>query len=203
MSSYDPYASQDPNQPAPQPPYGQAAPPPYGQPAPQPPYGQAAPQPPYGQPAPQPPYGQAAPPPYGAPQYPPAGPAYGYAQYGPEEGKSFITTWLLSYFLGVFGVDRFYLGKVGTGVLKLITLGGCGIWALIDLILVLAGVTRDSQGRRLAGYDQNKRVAWVVTIILWLVGGIGTAFNAHNLPRYQNNGAAGETAIVLVVQRTV
>ena len=43
---------------------------------------------------------------------------------------------LLSIFLGSLGIDRFYLGKIGTGILKLITLGAFGIWWLIDLILI-------------------------------------------------------------------
>ena len=60
--------------------------------------------------------------------------------------KSWIATLLLSIFLGEFGIDRFYLGKVGTGILKLITLGGFGIWWLIDLILVIAGAMKDKQG---------------------------------------------------------
>jgi len=53
---------------------------------------------------------------------------------------------LLSLFLGSFGADRFYVGKIGTGILKLLTLGGCGIWSLIDLILVLAGRFKDKDG---------------------------------------------------------
>lgn len=81
----------------------------------------------------------------------------------PPEGKSFVVTWLLSLLLGGLGVDRFYLGKVGTGILKLITFGGLGIWILIDLILVLVGAQRDKRGMPLVGYDQNKKVAWIVT----------------------------------------
>ncbi|WP_035281361.1 TM2 domain-containing protein [Brevibacterium album] len=89
--------------------------------------------------------------------------------------KSFVVTWLLSYFLGVLGIDRFYLGKVGTGVLKLITVGGLGIWALIDLVIVLVGAARDSQGRPLEGYEDRKVVAWVITIVLMLIGvGVGS-----------------------------
>ncbi|WP_370526194.1 TM2 domain-containing protein [Cellulomonas sp. JH27-2] len=86
--------------------------------------------------------------------------------------KSFVATWLFAWFLGYFGVDRFYLGKVGTGLLKLVTFGGCGLWWLIDLILVLAGAQRDKEGRRLAGYDQHKKVAWIVTGVLVLIGGV-------------------------------
>ncbi|HLS33896.1 MAG TPA: TM2 domain-containing protein, partial [Brevibacterium sp.] len=84
--------------------------------------------------------------------------------------KSFLVTWLLAYFVGVLGIDRFYLGKIGTGILKLITFGGLGIWALIDLIMVLVGATRDKEGRPLAGYDQHKMLAWIVTVVLIVVG---------------------------------
>jgi TM2 domain-containing membrane protein YozV len=65
----------------------------------------------------------------------------------PLSPKSWLATLLLSIFLGEFGIDRFYLGKVGTGILKLITLGGFGLWWLIDLILVIAGAMKDSRGR--------------------------------------------------------
>ena len=60
--------------------------------------------------------------------------------------KDWLTAVLLSLFVGTLGVDRFYLGYAGLGVLKLITLGGCGIWALIDLILVALNNVPDSNG---------------------------------------------------------
>ena len=100
------------------------------------------------------------------PQQPPMpGAAYGYPKWGQaqQSNKSFLVTWLLSLLLGVLGVDRFYLGKVGTGILKLITFGGLGIWALIDLILILVNKTRDKQGLPLEGYDRHKKVALIVT----------------------------------------
>tara|TARA_R110000824_G_scaffold44603_4_gene129600 strand:+ start:2067 stop:2276 length:210 start_codon:yes stop_codon:yes gene_type:complete len=60
--------------------------------------------------------------------------------------KGFVPTLLLCFFLGVFGVHRFYVGKIGTGILSLLTLGGLGIWATIDLVMIAVGSFKDSQG---------------------------------------------------------
>jgi len=64
--------------------------------------------------------------------------------------KSWIVAVLLCFFLGVLGVHRFYVGKIGTGILQLITLGGFGIWVLIDFIMILIGKFTDKQGQPLA-----------------------------------------------------
>ena len=95
--------------------------------------------------------------------------------------KSFLAAWLLSLFLGVLGVDRFYLGKVGTGILKLITIGGLGIWYLVDLIIILVGGARDKSGNKLEGYNQHKILAIIVTVSLMAVGSITGAINSRNL----------------------
>ncbi|WP_455248997.1 TM2 domain-containing protein [Ruminococcus sp.] len=64
--------------------------------------------------------------------------------------KSKMVALLLSIFLGELGIDRFYLGYIGLGILKLITAGGFGIWWLVDLILIATGKMKTKDGQELA-----------------------------------------------------
>jgi hypothetical protein len=63
--------------------------------------------------------------------------------------KKLLPAALLCFFLGPFGAHRFYVGKTGTAVLQLFTLGGLGLWMLYDLILILTTQFRDAEGKRL------------------------------------------------------
>ena len=62
--------------------------------------------------------------------------------------KDPMTALIISLFLGCYGVDRFYVGDTGVGIVKLITCGGCGIWAIIDWFLIM-GTTREKNYNRL------------------------------------------------------
>jgi TM2 domain len=121
----------------------------YGQPQ----YGQQYGQQQYGQPQ----YGQQQ---YGQPQY---GQQYGQPQYGQQQygqpqygfpgaqtqAKDWMTTLLLCIFLGWLGVHRFYTGHTVIGIIQLLTVGGCGIWVLVDFIMILTDSYRDSNGLQL------------------------------------------------------
>jgi TM2 domain-containing membrane protein YozV len=63
--------------------------------------------------------------------------------------KRILPAGLLCFFLGIFGAHRFYVGKIGTGLLQLVTLGGLGIWWLVDLIMLVSGEFRDKEGNRI------------------------------------------------------
>ena len=64
--------------------------------------------------------------------------------------KSKTVALILSILIGTLGIDRFYLGYIGLGILKLITGGGLGIWWLIDIIMIATGKLKDANGNELA-----------------------------------------------------
>ena len=68
--------------------------------------------------------------------------------------KEYVPTVLLCFFLGFLGVHRFYVGKIGTGILMIFTLGGLGIWILIDFIVLLTGNFKDKKGK-IISYQRN------------------------------------------------
>lgn len=88
---------------------------------------------------------------------------------GSSNQKDFLLTAMFSLFLGMLGVDRFYLGYLGLGILKLITFGGLGIWYVIDLILILTGNMKSRNGQLLAGREKNLKPALIVTAIVLIV----------------------------------
>ncbi|MCK5498694.1 MAG: TM2 domain-containing protein, partial [Gammaproteobacteria bacterium] len=53
--------------------------------------------------------------------------------------KKILPAFLLCFFLGMFGAHRFYVGKIGTGIAQILTLGGRGFWALYDFIMIIIG----------------------------------------------------------------
>jgi len=94
------------------------------------------------QPYPQQPYGQPA-----GPVRPTTAP-----DGTPASDKLILPAFLLVFFLGPLGIHRFYVGKIGTGILMILTAGGLGVWALIDLIMIVVGAFKDAEGRKLLSW---------------------------------------------------
>jgi uncharacterized membrane protein YvbJ len=69
------------------------------------------------------------------------------AENGDISPKSRLATSLLAWYLGWLGVHRFYLGKIGTGILMILTFGGLAIWTIIDFIIAVTGNMKDKDGK--------------------------------------------------------
>ena len=91
------------------------------------------------------------------------------SQVPPAAPRKYLTTGLFAIFLGTLGVDRFYLGKTGSAIAKLLTCGGCGVWALVDVILLLTGGTRDAQGNPLADETPKNKRTLILIFVGWIV----------------------------------
>ena len=84
----------------------------------------------------------------------------------PEPTRSYLLTVILAVNMGFFGFDRFYLGKIGTGILKGVTFGGFGIWWFLDVYKVLANQTTDVAGAGLKGQQQRDPTILIVLAIM-------------------------------------
>ncbi len=80
-----------------------------------------------------------------------------------------MAVFFFSFVWGIFGADRFYLGKIWTGLLKLVTVGGFGIWVLVDLSQIMSGAMRDKQGRPMLEYDRYKKFAQRTVMIFTII----------------------------------
>jgi TM2 domain-containing membrane protein YozV len=86
-------------------------------------------------------------------------------ELNPSSNKSFSVAWIVSLLVGSLGIDRFYLGFTKLGILKLLTLGGFGVWYIIDFIRLGFGKQRDVRGKPLQATSGNSGIFKVLTIV--------------------------------------
>ena len=96
------------------------------------------------------------------------------------KGRSYVVTLLLAFFLGGFGIHRFYTGYILIGIVQLLTCGGCGLWAIIDLIAIALNKYNDAQGKELE--DPNPgcgMIVMIMIIISFILGGLKSVLTMY------------------------
>lgn len=90
-----------------------------------------------------------------------------------QSQRSYVVTLFLAYFLGIFGIHRFYTGYVLIGIIQLLTCGCFGLWTVIDIISLTLNKYKDAQNKELSNYNQGcALIILSVIIILFIFGGI-------------------------------
>lgn len=107
--------------------------------------------------------------------------------------RHFLAVFFFSFMWGTWAVDRFYLGKVWTGLLKLITFGGFGLWTLIDFVIIMTGHMKDKQGREMLQVAEYKKFAGKTVLIFAIVLGLVILANGLLL-------IYGVTQVIIMVQ---
>lgn len=120
----------------------------------------------------------------------------------PSKQRHFLAAFFFSFIFGVFGVDRFYLGKIWTGIFKLLTFGGLGVWALIDLNVIMSGGMRDKQGNKLLDAEKYKKFArrtiTIFTLVLVAVFIAVSAISVIIVMQFMQNG--GIDSLIRTIQ---
>lgn len=112
--------------------------------------------------------------------------------------RHFLILFFFSFMWGSFGVDRFYMGFIGTGILKLLTFGGLGFWSLSDMIIIMTGTFRDKEGRLTLQAEEYKKFAgrtilWFAIIlgVVILVNGVLLILGIYQLVTSLQGGGSG------------
>lgn len=117
--------------------------------------------------------------------------------------RHFLITFFFSFMWGTFGVDRFYMGYIGTGIIKLLTFGGFGIWTTIDLFVIMAGAMKDKQDRDMLQFAEYKKFAkktvfWFAVLlgVFILINGILLILGVFQLiSSFQNGSIPGLSSL--------
>ena len=99
-----------------------------------------------------------------------------------ESKKSWIVSLILCFFFGIFGIHNFYAKKIKIGIIQLITLGGLGIWSLIDLFYIIQQKYKDKDGNIIKKKESENEVLKLVMVfmIISVIGGSVYIFRLVN-----------------------